>query len=48
VFTIRLSGRAVRAMRREGVRRVVASLRVSVADGQAERTTVRRTVRIRR
>jgi hypothetical protein len=47
-LAIRLSRRALRALRREGVRRVTASLRVTVADGQAERTTARRTVRIRR
>jgi hypothetical protein len=47
-FSIRLSRRVVRRMRRAGARRVATSLRVSVADGQGERTTVRRSVRVRR
>jgi hypothetical protein len=46
--TIVLARRVRRAMKRRGVRRLTTSLRVTLADGEGQRTTRSATVRIRR
>jgi extracellular elastinolytic metalloproteinase len=47
-FTIKLSKRTLRAMRRAGVRRLVTRLSVTVTDAERQRTARRRSARIRR
>ena len=47
-FTIKLSKRTLRAMRRAGVRRLVTRLAVTATDAERQRTARRRSMRIRR
>ena len=47
-YTVRLSRKVVRAMRREGIRRIATKLRVSVLDAESQRLTRARSPRIRR
>jgi hypothetical protein len=47
-FTIKLSKRTLRAMKRAGVRRIATRLAVTVTDHERQRTVRKRTARIRR